>query len=87
MRINRISSSNEIFKKSKDYYENTLRASGYRATVKYTPSEQEGKNKNAIETVASFGTILIKNIDVRSNIGRNFLPLIDKNFHTDHPTK
>ena len=84
-RLSRISSNKEVFNESKNYYEDALRESGYRATLKYTPSEQEVKKKKRQRKRRIIWYNPPYNIDVRSNIGRDFLQLIDKHFHKNHP--
>ena len=46
IRVSGISSSKEIFNEAKTYYENALRANGYRSKLQYTPPQQAGKCKN-----------------------------------------
>ena len=84
-RLSRISSNKEVFNESKNYYEDALRESGYRATLKCTPSEQEVKKKKCQRKRRIIWYNPPYNIYVRSNIGRDFLQLIDKHFHKNHP--
>ena len=84
-RLSRISSNKEVFNESKNYYEDALRESGYRTTLKYTPSEHEGKNKKRHRKRRIIWYNPPYKIDVKSNIGHDFLQLIDKHFHKNHP--
>ena len=84
-RLSRISSSKEVFNEAKAYYEDALRANGYRATLQYTPPQQAGKCKKRHRNRKIIWYNPPYSLDVRRNLGHDFLQLIDKHFHKSHP--
>ena len=84
-RLSRISSSKEIFNEAKAYYEDALRANGYRAKLQYTPPQQAGKCKKRHRNRRIIWYNPPYSLDVRSDLGHDFPLLIDKHFHKSHP--
>ena len=82
-RISEISSSEEIFKKAAPYYENALEASGYQQKLSYqTEILNEGTRRNRSRKIIWFNPPF--NTNVKSNIAREFLHLINKHFPKKH---
>ena len=82
-RISEISSSEEIFDRAATYYNNALKASRYKEKVRY---ETETTNNH---TSAKRKRKLIWfnppfSMNVKTNIAKNFLQLIDKHFPPEH---
>ena len=83
-RLNAISSSEEIFNKAKTEYEKALKESGHASNLKFTPtSPQKSKRKRQRRETIWFNPPFSKS--VKTDIGRQFLRLIDKNFPKNNP--
>ena len=83
-RISEISSSKEIFDEAAPYYNNALKASGYKKRITYQPPETaaEQKTQSRKRKVIWFNPPYSMN--VKTNIARKFLQLLDNHFPTDH---
>ena len=85
-RLATISSSDEKFNKHKENYQKALTNSGYRHTLTYSKETGEGTEKrgkkNRKRKVIYFNPPYNKNL--KTNIGKEFLKLIDKNFPKDN---
>ena len=82
-RISEISSSEEIFKNAIPYYENALGKSGYQEKLSYQPETVNVTSKrNRGRKIIWFNPPF--SINVKSNIARDFLRLIDKHFPKEH---
>ena len=82
-RISEISSSEEIFNEAAPYYNNALKSSGYKENIKYTPiSDPEPKRRIRKRKILWFNPPYSMN--VKTNIARNFLQLLDKHFPPGH---
>ena len=92
-RLNKISSSKANFEQEKHTYEKALTDSGYKSPLVYThstpttstntpPKMQNTKRKRDI---VWFNPPF--NLQVKTNVGKQFLKIIDKNFPTNHPLR
>ena len=86
-RLNQISSTKEIFTNAKTDYDKALKASGYKDQIKYDQNESKGKqtkkrNRKRRDEIF-FNPPYSK--EVKTDIGRQFLRLIDKNFPVNSP--
>ena len=86
-RLNEISCNEEMFEKHKQEYQEALIKSGYNKPLHYnnnnTQNETEKKKKkNRKRKVIWFNPPFSKNL--KTNIGKEFLKLIDKNFPKDN---
>ena len=79
-RISSISSNKHQFDKSKQVYEDALKASGYDVSMKY--DEKKKKRRNRKRNVLWFNPPFSKN--VKTNVGKIFLTLISKHFPSTH---
>ena len=80
-RLSSLSSSKEIFDNSKEYYQDTLKRSGYAHELKYTPTienRERQRRRNIIWFNPPYSKI------VHTNIGKSFLSLLDKHFPRGH---
>ena len=84
-RLSNISSNQNLFDKHKPDYEKALRESGHVANLKYNTSNQEQsrtkrkRNKKVVWYNPPYNKAL------KTNIGKEFLNLIDKHFHAKNP--
>ena len=81
-RISRLSSNQEAFSKSAPLYEAALHRSHYPTNLRYSPNNKH-KNRTRKRNIIWFNPPFSKN--VRTNVGRNFLNLIDKHFPASNP--
>ena len=82
-RISQISSNEDIFKNAAPYYENVLKASGYQQKLSYqSETLNEGSRRNRSRKIIWFNPPF--SINVKSNIAREFLHLINKHFPKKH---
>ena len=81
-RISQLSSNQEAFSKSAPLYEAALHRSHYPTNLRYTPNNKH-KNRTRTRNIIWFNPPFSKN--VRTNVGRNFLNLIDKHFPASNP--
>ena len=82
MRISQLSSNQEAFSKTAPLYEAALRRSNYQADLKYSPNNSNmtrTRSRNIIWFNPPYST------NVRTNVGRNFLSLVDKHFPSSNP--
>ena len=80
-RLSDISSTKEIFDKAKPVYQKALSESGHKYELKYEPSAKRKKqrSRNIIWYNPPF------DLNVKTNIGKKFLGIIDKCFPQNHP--
>ena len=81
-RISQLSSNQEAFSKSAPLYEAALHRSHYPTNLHYSPNNKH-KNRTRTRNIIWFNPPFSKN--VRTNVGRNFLNLIDKHFPASNP--
>lgn len=83
-RLSQNSSSERIFNKAKTEYENALRKCGYQTELKFkSPQERLNNNKTQRRRkIIWFNPPFSKN--VKTNVAKRFLNLIDKHFPTNH---
>jgi hypothetical protein len=82
MRISQLSSNQEAFSKTAPLYEAALRRSNYQADLKYSPNNSN-KTRTLSRNIIWFNPPYSTN--VRTNVGRNFLSLVDKHFPPSNP--
>ena len=81
-RISQLSSDQGAFLNSVPLYEAALQRSNYRTKFHYTPDDHPN-NRSRTRNVIWFNPPFSKN--VRTNVGRDFLNLIDKHFPKSNP--
>ena len=85
-RLCELSSSEEIYNSSKKDYENALKKSGYAKEIKYKKTEEsERKKKKTRSRNVIWYTPPPYNISLKTNLGMEFLKLIDKHFPKNKP--
>lgn len=83
-RISDLSSNEDIFKQSKQYYQDALTKSGHKYQLKYNPSPQSTKNKrNRRRKIIWFNPPFSRT--VVTNVGKDFLRLLDLHFPRHDP--
>ena len=80
-RLNELSSNEEVFKKSAPFYNQALKASGYKETLKYNETSYRSKRTRS-RNIIWFNPPY--SVNVRSNIAHLFLRLIDTHFKKGH---
>ena len=80
-RLSKLSSSEEIFERSKTVYEKALKDSGYKGDLKYQKPNKEKKRKRS-RKVIYFNPPFSKSVN--TNVIKLFLSLIDKHFPKGH---
>ena len=83
-RLSEISSDEEVFNEAATPYQEVLRKSGYTYNLEFRPQPQAppSHKRNRSRNIIWYNPPFSKN--VKSNIGRTFLRLIDKCFPTGH---
>ena len=82
-RLSDISSDEHVFNEAAAPYQEALRKSGYTYSLKFKPSQQTPPNqKSRRRNIIWFNPPFSKN--VKTNIGRAFISLIDRCFPTGH---
>ena len=83
-RLNNISSNEQIFKNSLKPYEEALKKSGHKPNFNFSQNKKsKPKNRNRSRNITWFNPPFNKN--VKTNLGEEFLKLIDKNFPKNNP--
>ena len=83
-RLSSISANKEVFDQACPLYQRALEASGYNFKLSYDPPVEKTKNTDRRKrNITYFNPPYSEH--VQTNIGRNFLKLIDKNFPPSHP--
>ena len=85
-RLSEISCSNDKFIKHKETYQNALNNSGHRYKLQYEDIDRRVKTKKTKQRkrkILYFNPPYNKNL--KTNIGKEFLKIIDKNFPRDNP--
>ena len=83
-RLNRISSTQEIFDQAAPPFQAALKKSGYTHTLRYSePTQNHRKKRNRNREVIWFNPPFTQNSTI--NIGRKFLQLLDECFPPDNP--
>ena len=86
-RLSNISSNEEVFNNAKQEYNRSLKEAGHKANLNYKPTAKDAtRNKDRTNrrkrNITWFNPPYSKH--VKSNIGKKFLDLIDKNFPREH---
>ena len=81
-RLSSISSSKEVFDQSAPLYQAELSRAGYSHKLEYHPPEERNKRKR-VRKILWFNPPY--NANLRTNVGRKFLNLIDKHFPRGSP--
>ena len=84
-RLSLISSNQTVFDLASPPYQEALKKSGHDFTLKFDPPSPYEKNTNRQRKITWFNPPFSKN--VQSNVGKQFLNLIDKNFPPSHPLR
>ena len=82
-RISELSSSEEIFKQAKDHYQEALTKSGYTHQLRYNPPAPSNNRRNRSRRIIWFNPPFSKS--VVTNVGKEFLRLIDTHFPAHNP--
>ena len=82
-RLSCISSNEAIFNEAIPPYQEALNKSGYQHQLKFDPPGNKNTKKNRSRKVTWFNPPFSAN--VKTNVGRNFLKLIDSSFPPENP--
>ena len=82
-RISDLSSSENIFEQSKQHYQGALTKSGYKHQLKYNPSNSSNTRRNRGRKIIWFNPPYSQS--VVTNIGKEFLHLLDLHFPVHDP--
>ena len=82
-RLSNISSNENLFNKHKQHYEKALKDSGHNSTLKYNTPNQEQNRRKRNRKVVWYNPPYNKAL--KTNIGKEFIKLIDKHFHSKNP--
>ena len=82
-RLCSISSNEEVFNSAIPPYQQALKNSGYDHELKFYPTQPSEKRNNRRRRITWFNPPFSKN--VKTNVGENFLKLIEKCFPKNHP--
>ena len=77
-RVSQLSSSREIFNKEAPIYNEALKIAGYKQKLTYHPKEAPKKQRTRQRNILWFNPPW--NDEVRTNVGKKFLALLDKHF-------
>ena len=77
-RLNDLSSSKELFESEKGQYQEALKDSGFKETIHFTNNINIQTNRSRKRNVLWFNPPY--NLSVSTNIGKDFLKLLDKHF-------
>ena len=83
-RLSKLSSDKNVFDSAKGPYQEALNKSGYNYPLEFDPpaTVDENKKKNRSRKITYFNPPF--SLNVASNVGRDFLKLIDEHFPKDH---
>ena len=81
-RISNISSNRKIFEDSAQYYNDALKNSGHNDKIIYTEKEGRNNRRNRSRNIIWYNPPFSQN--VKSNIAKTFLQLVDKHFPKNH---
>ena len=81
-RVSSISYDKKEFNKSKKFYENALKKSGFTGKMSYQPKEEGQKTQKRRRKIIWFNPPFSKN--VRTNVGKMFIKLVKKHFPPHH---
>ena len=82
-RLSELSSNKEIFDAAAPPYQEALKQSGFNFKLDYSPPPPKNSKRNRSRKILWFNPPYAANVS--SNIGANFLKILDKVFTTDHP--
>ncbi len=82
-RISDLSSSEEIFDQSKQHYQDALAKSGYKHALKYNPTTPTTSRRNRGRKIIWFNPPYSRSVE--TNIGKEFLHLLDIHFPRHDP--
>ena len=83
-RISGISSSKEIFDQAAPFYNNALKASGYKENIENQPPEAAAKQESQRRKRKIIWFNPLYSMNVKTNVARKFLQLLDKHFPAHH---
>ena len=85
-RLSSISANKQVFDLATPPYQEALRKSGYDFNLEFQPpASNQNKKLNRQRKISWFNPPFSKN--VQTNIGKQFLNLLDKNFPANHPLR
>ena len=84
-RLSSISSNKEVFESAIPPFQEALKKSGYDYTLNFEPPSKNMKAKNRSRNITYFNPPF--SLNVQTNIGKQFLKLLDKHFPTSHPLR
>ena len=86
-RLSKISSNETVFNAAAPAYQEALAKSGYKYDLKFDPEagNPPNKSRNRKRKICWFNPPF--NLNTKTNIGREFLKLIDKSFPIGHPLR
>ena len=83
-RVSGISSSKEIFDQAATYYNDALKASGYREKIEFQPPETAAKQESQKRKRKVIWLNPPHSMNVKTNIAKKFLQHVDKHFPVNH---
>ena len=81
-RLSSLSKSKEIFENEKRPYEEALKQSGYDLKLSYQPTASTKKKRNRQRKIIWFNPPFSESVS--TNIGRDFIKIVEKNFPQNH---
>ena len=84
-RLSTISSNSDVFKQAIPPFQEALKRSGHNYTLHFDPPAPRGGTKNRSRNITYFNPPFSRN--VQTNIGKQFLRLIDQMFPMGHPLR
>ena len=83
-RISSLSANKDVFDNASVEYDEALRSAGHKETIIFNKNQKDSKNKNNRgRKVTWFNPPY--SLNVKTNIGKTFLHLIDRHFPSGHP--
>ena len=83
-KLNRISSNKEVFDNAKEPFQEALSKSGYKHVLEYAPTQNAPKKqKTRSKPITWFNPPF--SLNVKSQVGKEFLSLLDTSFPPDNP--
>ena len=84
-RLSAISSNKEVFESAIPLYQEALKRSGFDYTLNFDPPSNPQKSKHRSRNITYFNPPF--SLNVQTNIGKQFLKLLDRHFPENHPLK
>ena len=84
-RLNDNSSNEEVFNKNKEIYNIALKKSGYNENLQYDENIKRRRRRKKKNKTMWFTPPF--SLQTKTNVGKQFLRLVDKHFHPNHPLR